>query len=379
MAAVSPNTIAVVLPPAGSSGLIARFWRMIGYGGRRCYSCRTSLVTHVIPAIGKHACMKCAEELARVQPSHHRTDTFTLVSSDGDAATFAKLELLRREAQAARREAQAARCQSRMLRAEVKASLTDMHTRVIADVVRAAAQRWPARHLWAVSTTAAEHAADSPQRAKDLACPASATSGDTQARGGDQAPSKRGSNQEVPAVIQSQIPLRETAIVKERDRIAAHLREDVIRRVVTAGLTLHSVAGLAGKPEVRGRIEAAIHEHRHDHQRDDWRELPEELPELTQDDLDALHSPVATHGWRVITICEGYIGDCSCGWRSAETDYLMLMLHQVKDHLDSVGQAHRKPGSPATTGDGATSPTCRQLTSPRPAPPDLLAEPFPIP
>ena len=48
--------------PAGRLGhLFAGLWQLVGYGGRRCYLCRTSLVTHHIPATGEHVCAKCAE------------------------------------------------------------------------------------------------------------------------------------------------------------------------------------------------------------------------------------------------------------------------------------------------------------------------------
>ncbi len=40
-------------------GLFASVCRLIGYGGRRCYACRTSLVTHRSPATGNHGCAKC--------------------------------------------------------------------------------------------------------------------------------------------------------------------------------------------------------------------------------------------------------------------------------------------------------------------------------
>lgn len=49
-------------------------------------------------------------------------------------------------------------------------------------------------------------------------------------------------------------------VVRERDRIAARLQDTVIRRVFSAGLTLHGAAGLTTEPEVRRRVEAAIEE-----------------------------------------------------------------------------------------------------------------------
>ena len=40
-------------------GLFARMCQLIGYGGRRCCTCRTSLVTHRSPTTGNHGCAKC--------------------------------------------------------------------------------------------------------------------------------------------------------------------------------------------------------------------------------------------------------------------------------------------------------------------------------
>ena len=59
--AASPDIVTGTLSANRSSRLFARLWRLIGYGGRRCYACRTSLVTHHIPATGKHVCAKCAK------------------------------------------------------------------------------------------------------------------------------------------------------------------------------------------------------------------------------------------------------------------------------------------------------------------------------
>ncbi len=57
----SPDIVTGMLPTNRPSRLFASLWRLIGYGGRRCYACRTSLVTHHIPATGKHVCAKCVK------------------------------------------------------------------------------------------------------------------------------------------------------------------------------------------------------------------------------------------------------------------------------------------------------------------------------
>jgi signal transduction histidine kinase len=49
-------------------------------------------------------------------------------------------------------------------------------------------------------------------------------------------------------------------IIRERDRIAAQLRDTIIRRVFAAGLSLESAAGLTANPEARRRIQAAVSE-----------------------------------------------------------------------------------------------------------------------
>ncbi len=61
MSAESPDIVIVTLVTGGSSRSFAGLWRLVGYGGRRCHICRTSLVTHHVPATGKHLCAKCAK------------------------------------------------------------------------------------------------------------------------------------------------------------------------------------------------------------------------------------------------------------------------------------------------------------------------------
>ena len=61
MSAASPDIVTGTLSAGRSSRLFARLWRLAGYGGRRCHAYRTSLVTHHIPATGKHVCGKCAK------------------------------------------------------------------------------------------------------------------------------------------------------------------------------------------------------------------------------------------------------------------------------------------------------------------------------
>ena len=50
-----------------SSGVLmthffVNLFRFMGYGGQRCYSCRTSRVSHRIPTTGKHVCAKCVTD-----------------------------------------------------------------------------------------------------------------------------------------------------------------------------------------------------------------------------------------------------------------------------------------------------------------------------
>ncbi len=54
--------------------------------------------------------------------------------------------------------------------------------------------------------------------------------------------------------------LSEVAVMKDRDRIAADLRDKVIQRIFAAGLTLQGAVALASEPEVRRRVETAIDE-----------------------------------------------------------------------------------------------------------------------
>jgi signal transduction histidine kinase len=59
---------------------------------------------------------------------------------------------------------------------------------------------------------------------------------------------------------QLQSRLRELSILADRDRIAAGLRDKVIQRMFTAGLTLQSAASRTADGEVQQRIEASINE-----------------------------------------------------------------------------------------------------------------------
>jgi hypothetical protein len=40
--------------------VFAGWFRLIGYGGQRCYVCRTSRVSHRSSANGKYVCATCA-------------------------------------------------------------------------------------------------------------------------------------------------------------------------------------------------------------------------------------------------------------------------------------------------------------------------------
>ena len=87
MTAAPPDVVTGTLPAGRSSRLFARLCRLIGYGGRRCYACRTSLVTHHLPATGKHVCAKCASDGSiRTCPVYCGTDTPWLIVSGGDGA-----------------------------------------------------------------------------------------------------------------------------------------------------------------------------------------------------------------------------------------------------------------------------------------------------
>jgi len=51
--------------------------------------------------------------------------------------------------------------------------------------------------------------------------------------------------------------LRDSGIVPDGDRATGELRDEVIQRIFTAGLTLQDAAGLTTEPDVRWQIEAA--------------------------------------------------------------------------------------------------------------------------
>jgi hypothetical protein len=77
----------------------------------------------------------------------------------------------------------------------------------------------------------------------------------------------------------------------------------------------------------------------HGRRREDWPDPPPERYQPARGQFDLPLSKVSGHrcdGWRRMTGDEGYFAACSCGWRSAETDHLGLMLGQVEEHLDAV-------------------------------------------
>ncbi len=87
MSAASPDVVTGALSAGRSSRLFASLCRLIGYGGRRCYACRTSLVTHHIPATGKNVCAKCANGGSiRTCPGDHGTGPPGLIVSGGGGA-----------------------------------------------------------------------------------------------------------------------------------------------------------------------------------------------------------------------------------------------------------------------------------------------------
>jgi len=82
--------------------------------------------------------------------------------------------------------------------------------------------------------------------------------------------------------------------------------------------------------------------------RGDWADSLAESTELTQAELDLLHSQVPGHrwnGWCRLTGDEDYYAACCCGWRSTDTGDVSPMLGQVRDHLDAVRQS--RGGSPS--------------------------------
>jgi hypothetical protein len=75
------------------------------------------------------------------------------------------------------------------------------------------------------------------------------------------------------------------------------------------------------------------------HRREDWPSPPPVGYEPGQGEFDLPVGKMSGHrcdGWRRMTGDEGYFAGCSCGWRSAETGHVSLMLCQVEEHLDAV-------------------------------------------
>ena len=75
------------------------------------------------------------------------------------------------------------------------------------------------------------------------------------------------------------------------------------------------------------------------HRREDWPGRSPEGYEPGRGEFDLPVGKVAGHrcdGWRRMTGGEGYFAGCSCGWRSAETGNVSLVLCQVEEHLDAV-------------------------------------------
>ncbi len=102
--------------------------------------------------------------------------------------------------------------------------------------------------LHAISVTAAQRRAVIAARKRDFFRAARA--------GGRLLPEPQ-NEPEATVVSELEIYLRDMAIVRERDRIAGELLDNIIHRVFGAGLTLDGAAGLTTEPEIRRRIEAA--------------------------------------------------------------------------------------------------------------------------
>ena len=55
-------------------------------------------------------------------------------------------------------------------------------------------------------------------------------------------------------------PSRDAEVLRDRDRIAAELQNEVIQRIFSVGLHLESTAAIAIDPQVRSRVEQAIND-----------------------------------------------------------------------------------------------------------------------
>ncbi len=144
---------------------------------------------------------------------------------------------------------------SRVWARELSVALSAASLRVGAARARAAA----AAHA---AAAAQEQAAASMERVADLDVPGAARLRDVSFAFRRRAQRRR---QWASSHAGSTVPAgrdggHDEIVLRERDRIAAQLQDTVVRRVFSAGLTLHGAAGLTTEPEVRRRVEAALAE-----------------------------------------------------------------------------------------------------------------------
>jgi signal transduction histidine kinase len=157
---------------------------------------------------------------------------------------------------------------------------------------------------------------------------------------------------------QLQSRLRELTILADRDRIAADLRDKVIQRMFTAGMTLQSAASRTADPEVQRRIETSIDQLDQAvrllrdaifglEQRPDGRRLRQEVMDLCGD-----LSPAPD-----ITFSGPVDGIVIAGTRAQVIDMLRAALDPI-----------RKSAVPARIGIAADDGSCRTVIEAGPVP-----------
>lgn len=153
-------------------------------------------------------------------------------------------------------------------------------------------------------------------------------------------------------------PGRDADILRERDRIASELHNEVIRRVFATGLHLQATAGITTDPLVRGRVEQAISDLDH-------------LVRIIRDTVFGLEAGRKDPGLRagIVHLCEQRSPVPEITFRGPVDGTLHLaasagLLDILDDALTVLGHRWAPVRIDVTAGDGAHATTLEAVPLP---------------